>query len=371
MSLNSFLRYIGHRGHACFVALQKLGPIKYYPLIFTLIALCFLTVYRGVELEAFFYDAAIKYDPHPPSLAPFRFVLLNEDSDELLGESFPYSYFGHLRMLRRLFETKPRMVISCVPFLAPRNAQQMQDMQAVHDLIQQYRQAGGEFYFALDYGTWAMQPLPEIFQDVPQLFAVINADESNFAQDQVVRRTLLQVGPQTTLHLLLANRERAKQGRAPLRPSEVHGHTYLPSTDAHYALARMRNLPYFDQDFQVANFFEMVNGRFAAADWQDTIVFYGPHYTSRSEDFVKTPFSRHQSTTAKLLVHAQMMAALVENKGVAVAPRGVSAGIMWLVALLLMGILLQARPRQTLVWPLACLLLVLLTSAFSLYLGGI
>ncbi len=370
MSLNSLLHKIGRYGRVSWIALQKLGPIKYYPLIFTLIALCFLATYRLVGLEAFFYDAAIRFDPRPPSLAQFRFVTLDEDSDELLGETFPYSYFGHYRMLSRLLETRPRIVISFVPFLEPQNEQQQQDMQAVRQLIEEFRQAGGEFYFALDYGTWAMQTLPSIFQDLPQIFAVINPDESNFAQDQVVRRTLLQVGHQTTLHLLVANKMRSAQGLKSLAPQEVHGHTYLPSTDAHYALSRMAHKPYFRQDGQVATFFEVVTGRFAAEDWRATIVLYGPQYAENHNDLAKTPFTRHSAATPKLLVHASMMAALAENKGVQVAAPWVSTGIMWFMALLLISILLQARPRQTFLWPLTFMLLTFGMSYVVLAVGG-
>jgi len=370
MSLNSSLRKIGRYGRQTIVALEQLGPLKYYPLLFTLLAAIFLASYRFVGLEAFFYDGVVRTDLRPPSLEEFRYVLLDEESDELLGEKFPYSYFGHLKMMRRLLEAQPKVIVSFVPFPNPQTAQQTADMVALRALIDQYQQAGGHFYFGQDYGAWSIKTLPKIFQDLPRLFSVINADENNFAQDKVVRRAILQVGQEQALHLQVANELRQAQGKAPLAVEEVRGSTYLPNTDTTYFLFRLGHAPGMRQLGQAATFFEVINGHFFLPEWHQKIVLIGPSYEERPGDLVKTPLERQQAYWPQIFLHGQMMAAIAQNKGVAVARPWWAVSGMLLFATLLIVIILHGQPGWSLGWTLAILVAVLLvTAAFFNLLG--
>ncbi|MBP5296451.1 MAG: CHASE2 domain-containing protein, partial [Bacteriovoracaceae bacterium] len=202
--------------------------------------------------------------------------------------------------------------------------------------------------------------VPKIFQDLPQLFAVINADENIFAQDKVVRRALLQAGQEQALHLQVANDLRTSLGQNSLSVEQVRGQTYLPNTDASYFLLRLGKASNLLQLGQAATFFEVINGRFYLPEWEHKIVLIGPSYEKRHGDFVKTPLYRQHASWPKIFLHGQIMAALAQNKGtVALASGWAVAGMLFFAAILI-WVILKRRPFHSLNWIVLLMGIVLL-----------
>jgi CHASE2 domain-containing sensor protein len=78
-----------------------------YPFLFTLIFVIILLQYSFSGFDAIFYDAWVKYDLGIKNENRVIVISLDEESDEFLGEIYPYTYASHARFISKLIEDKP------------------------------------------------------------------------------------------------------------------------------------------------------------------------------------------------------------------------------------------------------------------------
>ena len=75
--------------------IKKFDLVNYYPLLFTIIFVFVLLQYKFHSIEAIFYDFRIKYDVGARFSDEIVIVTIDEESDEFLGETFPYTYTNY------------------------------------------------------------------------------------------------------------------------------------------------------------------------------------------------------------------------------------------------------------------------------------
>ena len=325
--------------------LEALGKI--YPLLFSIVFLVIIFQYPFFFLESIFYDLRIKYDLEFGSRDQIVVVTLDEESDEFLGEKFPYTYASHERMLQRLSKDKPRIVAYMLPFTDPEGEEAAQSLEAFHQTIKDLRNNGTDFRFGTDMDTWGELAPPAALQDLGYSLAVLNIDNTNFAKDDIARRTIINVSGEDTFHFWMANQGRLAQGLSPLESNNIKGASYSREADASFALFRYGFSP-LDSGLHVKKipFHRVVVGNFPKGFFSDKMVLIGSNYVSHPYDYVNTPFNRDEKIAPKVMVHAAIIDALMKNKTVYPVPRTITFALCIFLAVLLSYLIARLKPTH-------------------------
>ena len=100
--------------------LRKIEFSKFAPLLVTLAFILILIQYSFNPLESIFLDFWIKNDVSSRSFQnPIVLIVLDEESDQFLGETYPYTYASHNRLMNRLIGDGPAVINYFVSLLVP------------------------------------------------------------------------------------------------------------------------------------------------------------------------------------------------------------------------------------------------------------
>ena len=103
-----------------FNKLKTIEFSKFAPLLVTLAFILILIQYSFHPLESIFFDFWVKNDVSSKSFKnPIVLVAMDEESDQFLGETYPYTYASHNRLMNRLVEDNPAVVNYFVSLLEP------------------------------------------------------------------------------------------------------------------------------------------------------------------------------------------------------------------------------------------------------------
>ncbi|MCO4794662.1 MAG: CHASE2 domain-containing protein [Bacteriovoracaceae bacterium] len=320
---------------------------KYYPLFFTIIFVIILFQYSFSTFEAIFYDLRIKYDLGIGYKDNMVLVSLDDESDEFLGETYPYTYSGHTRFIQKLIHDKPRMILYLVELLEPESDIESIQLKKFKDQIKKFTGSGGVFRFGTDVDDWGEQLPPKELQDLGYSTALINVDNAAFAKDDVTRRAVLNISGEDTLHLWAANKFREMSGEDSLRVNDILGSYYLREADATFTLYRYFTTPINGKGLiKQIPFHRAQVGNFPKGFFTDKVVIVGSSYISNASDSVLTPFNRESYNSSKLSVHAQIIQSLIQNKTIFQVPKEVSYSLCVLIAIFLSVVINRVRPSM-------------------------
>lgn len=336
---------------------------NYYPLFFTVIFLVILFQYSFSALEATFYDLRVRLDIGTSHSRNIVFITMDEESEEFLGESYPYTYIGHKRLIERMVAENPAAIAYLVDFNEPQTNREMEHFLSFKELAEKYIRSGGIFRLGTSMNEWGERLPPESLRDLGYSLALINLDNMIFSRDDLVRRTILNVSGEDTFHLWLANRYRARNEQKPLRLNEIKGAYYLRDADATFSLFRYPFAPLEENmNIDTIPFHRAQVGNFSTGYFTDKIIIIGPSYISKVQDFALTPFSPENYHSSKLLIHGAIIDSLVQNKTIGPIPRKVSFFLSCLIALLLSFAISSFHPTRSLVITAMMMMSVLLLS---------
>lgn len=342
------------------VAMGNKDSTSYYPLFFTIVFLIILFQYSFAGVEAIFYDLRTRLDIGARDQQNIVFVTMDEESEEFLGETYPYTYIGHKRLLERLLLDRPAALVYVVGFLQPESLVERENMEAFRRLARGYIQEGGIFRIATSMDSWGEYLPPEELRDLGYSLGIINVDNMAFAKDDVARRAIINVSGEDSVHLWVANRFREKQGRDALTVNDINGAYYLRDADATFTLFRY---PFStvegNQSLSVIPFHRAQVGNFPDGFFEDKIVVIGSSYISNAQDFVLTPFNTERYESLRLFVHGAIIDAFVQNKTVSPLPMELSFSFSVIIAIILSFAISRLRPTRGLVVTISILLLVL------------
>ena len=101
---------------------------------------------------------------------------MDEESDQFLGEVYPYTYATHNRLLKKLFEDKPEIISYMVPMMEPENEIDKENLETFHSDVQKFKIANGIFRFGTDKDAWGEQIPPEGLADLGYSLGIINKE---------------------------------------------------------------------------------------------------------------------------------------------------------------------------------------------------
>jgi len=345
--------------------LNKLKQIefsKFAPLLVTLAFILILIQYSFHPLESIFYDFWIKTDlPSKSFKNPIVLVSLDEESDQFLGETYPYTYASHTRLMDRLMQDQPALVNYFVSLLEPDSEVEARYQTEFHEAIKGFSPSGDKFKFGTEIDNLGEMIPPEDLRDVGYYLGQLYKDQLVFSKDEVVRRAILNISGEDSLHLWTAKRYREMQGLPVLDATAYKGAYYNSEADANFALFKYSGNPLGNRIPSIP-FHRVVVGNFPKGFFKDKIVLVGPQYISNSSDFIQTPFEKESAKTPKLAVHADVIEALIEEKTIFDVKDLTTQVASVLIAILLSYIISRVQPVKGLMITILLIIGILLTS---------
>ncbi|MBI2521364.1 MAG: CHASE2 domain-containing protein [Bdellovibrio sp.] len=317
---------------------------NYYPLLFTVIFIVILFQYSFSSIEAIFYDMRIKYDLVSTQQDNIVVIYMDEDSDEYLGEKYPYTYASHARMIKRLNQDKPAIINYISTLNEPESDTDIENLNYFETAIEDFTSHGGMFRFGSEMDAWGELKPPRDLQNIGYSLALINIDNF-FAKDDVARRAILNISGESTLHVWTASQYRKLHGGQAIDVNNLFGAYYVREADAFFAM-----FPYFSNpsdgkhNIKEIPFHRVLVGNFPEKTFKDKIVLIAPKYLSNPSNYVLTPFDKDELKAPKAIVHAQIIEALIQNKTILAVPRWVSYVLALVLGLFLSLVISRVKP---------------------------
>jgi signal transduction histidine kinase len=335
---------------------------KFAPLLVTLAFILILIQYSFHPLESIFFDFWVKNDVSSKSFKnPIVLIAMDEESDQFLGETYPYTYASHNRLMNRLVEDSPAVVNYFVSLLEPDSEVEARYQTEFHESIKSYSPVGDKFKFGTEIDNFGEQIPPEGLRDIGYHLGQLYKDQLIFSKDEVVRRAILNISGEDSLHLWTAKKYRELLGKAPIDATAYKGAYYNSEADANFALFKYSGNP-LTSEAQVIPFHRVVVGNFPKGFFKDKIVLIGPQYLSNTNDYILTPFEKESARTPKLMVHAHVIEALISEKTIYDIKDYYTQIASIIIAIILSYIISRVQPVKGLMITILLIIGILLVS---------
>lgn len=349
----------------------KFDLSDYYPLFFTLIFVTILFQYPLASLESIFYDLRVRLDFGIKPTREIVIVTMDEESDDYLGDTYPYTYATHSRFLEKLLSAQPKII----NFFARMPEVTIDDKPYFEEFRKSlliFDSKGGKVNFGTEIDETVGEILPpEGLRDFNYSLAQLNIDNSTFAKDDVVRRAIFNVSGEESVHLLTANQFRIMKGMATINVPDVLGAYYNDEADANFVLFRYASSPiYSDFKYKTIPYHRVLVGNFSPEIFKDKIVLIGPNYISQRDNFYLTPFNQEEYKAPKLIIHATIIDAFFQNKTIKMIPRMVSNVMAFVLGIILSILISRLKPKDGLIITILMLVAILLISYLLFVLIG-
>ena len=340
-------------------------PHQSYPLFFTLLFTILLFQYPFHSVESIFYDFFIRADINQNVNEQIILININEESDQNLGENYPYTYTTQTHFFKKLIAGKPKLIGYLSRMEEPLLINHSIAAKKLKQVLNRYVNNGGIFRFGSNLDFWKEELPPPLFIDLGYSLSILNIDNSIFSKDDVIRRTILTNSNKPSFHLWMANQYRKQIGLSKINPSQIKGSYHIKEADADFALFRYYTNPTIKKtNLKNISYANVRTGNFPPGLFKDKMVFIGSTHLSNSDNFVLTPFSKQAYKTSKLNVHAVITQALIQKKTIVKIPKP----IIYLLAIIILIFLSYFIPRVSPYKGLIAIISLIIGTGFSAYL---
>lgn len=329
----------------------------FYPLFFTVVFIFIVLQFSFTTLDAVFYDLWIRTDIGATWGDRVVVVRMDEESDEFLGETFPYTYATHTRFLEKVLRDSPLGLGYITQLQAPEYEVESNYYEVFRKMLEEYRSNTGIVRFATQLDVWGEQLPPEELRDFGYSLGILNRDNLAFARDDVSRRVILNISGEDSFHLWMANVIRQSNAEMPFEPMSLNGNYYNREADAVFAMNRFTTTP-INEGTQIKSipFHRVLVGNYPKGFFRNKVVLIGPQYVSNSGDYILSPFDKDNQNSPKLNMHAIAIDALAQGKSVIEIPVIVSDIIAVILAALLSFLISKVSPAKGLLLTISIIL---------------
>lgn len=275
--------------------------------------------------ESSLYDMRMRFGTQPIPSNDIVLVAVDDASLARLDEISPIPFEHHVRLLEQLEQMHPRAIGYLVEL--NRVAQTYPDQikgdwgSRFVSTASRLEMQGVPFIVGtpFDINGEVVPPFP--LSAVPHAISVIHKDGNVFGEDKITRRALLSLYGRSTFHLELAQRLTGRSIDTPIR-----GQFADPAIEASYFFfryhgptgygVRAENKP----TYKVFSMIDILEDRIPHSLLQGKTVLVGSMSRTDSEDYTFTPYSKRAFTNPKLIVHANILDALMNNRGIVRTP---------------------------------------------------
>jgi signal transduction histidine kinase len=329
--------------------LKKLEYSSLYPLFFTIIFILILIQYSFFSLDAIFYDLWIKFDFFPKKQSEIIIVVMDEESDQFLGESYPYTYASHYRLIKKIIADEPRGFGYLVPLEnEPDSIVEQRYVTDIRQMIQDFQKSKkGFFRFGTKFEMMFGEVLPvDELKPLGYSTAFLFQDKQIFSRDGVIRRASLNISGEDSFHLWVANKWRQSIGEERLDAKSYSGASYNPEADATFAMFKYTRSPILNTDYEVIPYHRVVTGNYSDGFFKNKLVLVGASYISNGDDFSLTPFSKDEAKSSKLAIHANIIEALKRERTISTVPDFLTQTLSVLIAVILSFFISRVQPTK-------------------------
>jgi signal transduction histidine kinase len=348
--------------------LKKIRQLEYsslYPLFFTVVFILILIQYSFFSLDAIFYDLWVRFDYFQREKAELVMVVMDEESDQFLGETYPYTYASHHRFLQKVLADGPTGVGYLVPLEGePDSLVEQRYMSELRQEVLDYQKSKkGFFRFGTKFEMMFGEVLPvEDLRPLGYSTAFLYQDNQVFARDSVIRRASLNISGEDSFHLWIANKWRESKGEEKLDANSFPGAAYNAEADATFALFKYAQPPGDTESYTTIPYHRVVTGNYPEGFFKGKLVLVGTQYISNPDDFALTPFNKEEAKGPKLNIHANIIQALAKGRTLSPVPDVLTQVLSVLIAVVLSFFISRVQPTKGL---LITITLMLGTFAFG------
>src|SRR5690606_15198678 len=112
-----------------------------------------------------------------------------------------------------------------------------------HELVKKFSLNNEKFKFGTEIDNMGEMIPPEDLRDLGYYLGQVYKDQLSFSKDEVVRRGILNISGEDSLHLWTAKKYRESKGLPPLDASAYKGAYYNSEADANFALFKYSGNP--------------------------------------------------------------------------------------------------------------------------------
>jgi signal transduction histidine kinase len=335
-----------------------------YPIVITSIFLSIILNYSFGQIESFFYDLRIVYNLKMGLKSPVVLVTIDEESDQFLGEVYPYSFSTHNRFFKKLIAQKPSTIgLLTIPFSSDSNFEQT-EMDYFKNQINDFMASGGGFRFGTTMDSWGEELPPNQLQSLGYSLSLLTIDKNQFFRDDICRRAILNISGEDSFHFWISKFHQEKHNLKINELSDIKGAYYNEEADATFTLFQFLNSPLEkDNKINKISYHDVVVGNFSEDFFKDKIVLIGPQYLKSKSDFILTPYNKDYEAinkVPKLNVHGSIIHSLIENATIQKVSRWISNIICVLMSLLMSFIITRFKPQLGILYTLILAIIFLL-----------
>lgn len=332
--------------------LKRFKQLEYsslYPLFFTVVFILILIQYSFFSLDAIFYDLWARFDIFSTPQTKIVTIVMDEESDQFLGETYPYTYASHYRLLDKVIADAPLGIGYLVPLeMEPESQVEERYMNQLLERVQEFQKSKkGFFRFGTKFEMMFGEVLPlEQLRPLGYSTAFLYQDNQVFARDSVIRRATLNISGEDSFHLWMANKWRESQGEVKFDASSFPGASYNPEADATFAMFKYTQTPVDSSKYATIPFHRVVTGNYPEGFFRNKLVIVGSQYISNPDDFALTPFTKEEAKSPKLAVHANILEALSTGRTLRPVPDLLTQSLSVLIAVLLSFFISRVQPTK-------------------------
>ncbi len=311
------------------------------------ISLVLATVSLNTDLyrvEAFFYDLRMRWKgselPHPEIM-----LMYVREKKSIESPMLEDNLEAHLKVLSNLIQKRPKAIVYLNKF-------DPVDIETKPEIADKFVSAaqlaatnGTRIYFGTDIDLSGEVLPPYPLSLLPHFPATLHKDEPVFAEDKVMRRALLTVLKEPTIHMRAAFPDLSREELLE-KAKQVRGSYYYGPAKERFMMIRYPQSTSSERGaFPTIEFSNAVEGRDIDGTTGKTILVHSMR-KDEINDFVFTPYSRQVYTNPRALVHASILDTLLKNKGIIPVKKAVDAGLTFLLALVLAFTAITMSPSR-------------------------
>lgn len=316
------------------------------------------------RVEAYFYDLRMRWKGNETVHSSIVLLPLAEKG-EWHGLEVD-SLEAHTLALENLLKEKPRAIVYLNKFDPSEVETKPSAAEKFVALAREAKSAGTSIYFGsdVDLGGEVLAPYP--LSLLPHYPSVLHKDGTMFAEDKVMRRGLLTVAGQPSVHMRVAFPELSQQDLLQ-KAQEVRGSYFYDLADSWHMLIRYPHNT-SESAFPLLSFRDALENQGLEAA-RGKIILIDSMRRDSMNDFAYTPYSRQIYSNPRILVHASLLDTLLKNRGIIPMPVTTDGAITFFLALALAFVAIGMSPSRG-VLALVSLSVLLFFASLALFRAG-
>jgi len=329
---------------------ESLGPVPPSQIALSFgIALLLAFIALSTDLyrvEAYFFDLRMRLKGEE-AVHPEVLLLPLGDKPLAAPSSFD-SIATHRAVLEKLIAERPRAIIYLNRFDPAEIEARPADADAFVALAKEANQKGVKVFLGSDVDLSGEVLPPYPLSLLPHYPAILHKDGTLFAEDKVMRRTLLTAFGRPTIQLRAAYPDLSDEELLAKAPAVRGAYYYQPGESWHVLIRFPRDTAASANNYPKLSFADAFEGKGIAAA-RGKILLVETMRKEPMNDYGYTPYSRNTYTNPRLVVHGAILDTLLKDDGIILLSRNFDAILTFLLALMLAFVGITMRPSRGIV----------------------